>query len=165
MKKIILFATIISCALMGSAQIDSTSKNFAKYQILPSFKLNTVPDSSEFSNKNLNHAKPVVIMFFSPDCEHCQKETKELLAYKSDLKNIQIVMLSPSSYPTLKKFYEEYGIPAIPSIKMGQDVNYTLGSLYQIRTFPTLYVYSKTGKLLKAFAGNVGVPEILEAVK
>ena len=104
-------------------------------------------------------------MFFSPDCEHCQKETKELLAYKNDLKSIQIIMLSPSNYPTLKQFYNEYGIAAMPNIRMAQDINYAFGSLYQIRTFPSLYVYNDAGKLLKAFVGNVSVPDILAAVK
>lgn len=165
MKKILLFSILISCVFIANAQIDSSAKNFSKYQNLPSFKINTVPDSASFSNKDLNSKNPVIIMFFSPDCEHCQKETKELLAYKKELKNVQLVMLSPSNYPTLKQFFVEYGIAAMPNIKMAQDINYTMGSLYQIRTFPTLYVYDKAGKLLKVFAGNVGVPEILESIK
>ncbi len=150
---------------MGNAQIDSSAKNFAKYQTLPAFKANIVPDSTDFSNKDLNRKNPVIIMFFSPDCEHCQRETKELLAFKNELKAVQIVMLSPSSYHALHQFYDEYGLSSMPNIKMAQDINYSLGSLYQIRTFPTMYVYSNTGKLLKAFAGNVTVPEILAAVK
>ena len=165
MKKLLVFPAIFCSILISYAQIDSTAKNFAKYQTIPSFKINVVPDSSDFVNKNLDSKKPVIIMFFSPDCEHCQKETKELLAFKNELKAFQIVMLSPSSYAALHQFYVDYGLSAMPNIRMAQDVNYNLGSLYQIRTFPTMYVYSNTGKLLKAFAGNIAVPDILAAVK
>jgi thioredoxin-related protein len=104
-------------------------------------------------------------MFFSPDCEHCQKETKELMAYKEELKNIQILMVSPSSYAAVKEFYQEYTLSDMPNIKLGQDVNYALGSIFQLRTFPSMFVYDHTGKLAKAFVGNIGVPSILDAVK
>ena len=104
-------------------------------------------------------------MFFSPDCEHCQKETKELLAYKEELKNIQILMISTSSYSMIKQFYQEYALSTMPNIKLGNDLNYALGSIYQLRTFPSMFIYDQSGKLAKAFVGNIGVPAILDAVK
>lgn len=164
-KKISLLTAFICVLITANAQIDSSAKNFAKYATVPTFNVYTVPDSSGFSNKKLDKSKSLVIMFFSPDCEHCQKETKELMAYKNELKNIQILMVSPSSYPAIKQFYEDYGMAAMPNIKLGQDVNYTLGSIYQIRTFPSMYVYDHNGKLVKAFVGNVDAPAIINAVK
>ena len=150
---------------MVQAQIDSSAKNLSKFEKIPSFNMYTVPDSTSFSNKNLTANKPFIIMFFSPDCEHCQKETKELLAYKNELKDIQILMASPSSYGMVKQFYKDYNLSAMPNIKLGNDVNYALGSIYQLRTFPSIFVYDNTGKLSKAFLGNIGVPAILEALK
>ena len=165
MKKFLFLAAFIATITIANAQVDSSAKNFAKYQNIPSFTIYTVPDSTGFTNKNLDKKKPLVIMFFSPDCDHCQKETKELMAYKTELKDVQLLMLSPANYPTVKQFYIDYGLAAMPNIKMGQDVNYALGSIYQLRTFPSMFVYSNTGKLLKVFAGNIGVPAILEALK
>ncbi len=104
-------------------------------------------------------------MFFNPDCDHCQKETKELLAYKKELKDLQIVMVSPAAFSLIKSFYEDYNIASMPNIIMAQDLNYTLGSRFQLRTYPSLFVYDASGKLAKAFVGNVGVPAILDAVK
>ena len=74
-------------------------------------------------------------------------------------------MASPSSYAMVKQFYDEYGLSAMPNIKMGQDVNFVLGSIFQLRTFPSIFVYDQQGKLAKAFVGNIGVPAILNAVK
>ncbi|MBC7626410.1 hypothetical protein, partial [Ferruginibacter sp.] len=72
---------------------------------------------------------------------------------------------SPSSYAMVKQFYEDYGLSAMPNIKMGQDVNYALGSIFQLRSFPSIFVYDQQGKLAKAFVGNIGIPIILEALK
>jgi len=104
-------------------------------------------------------------MFFSPDCDHCQKETKELLAYKEELKGLQIVTASPAAFKEIKSFYEEYNIASMTNIIMGQDLNYALGAKYKLRTYPSIFVYDSKGILAKAFVGNAGVPAILDAVK
>ncbi len=149
----------------ATAQQPPLPNSLSKFETIPAFNIYTVPDSIAFANKNLQKNRPLVIMFFSPDCDHCQKETKELLAYKEELKNIQILMVSPSSYGAVKQFYEEYTLSAMPNIKLGNDINYALGSIYQLKTFPSIFIYDQFGKLAKAFVGNIGVPAILDAVK
>jgi hypothetical protein len=53
----------------------------------------------------------------------------------------------------------------MPNVKLGQDVNYKLGSIYKLRTYPSIFVYDNKGTLAKAFVGNIGIPAILDAVK
>ena len=148
-----------------SAQTDPTAAAAKSIEQAPAFKIIRVPDSTVFESTQLKKDKPFVLMFFSPDCEHCQKETKELLAYKQELKGLQIVMVSPLSFDLIKTFYQDYGLASMPDVIMGQDNSYALGSRYQLRTYPSIYVYDARGKLAKAFAGNAGVPAILDAVK
>ncbi|WP_301928192.1 TlpA disulfide reductase family protein [Ferruginibacter sp.] len=165
MKKLILFASFIGCSIIALSQTDSSAKALPKFETIPSFAIYSLPDSTVFSNKDLHKNKPFIIMFFSPDCEHCQKEMKELLAYKEELKNIRILMASPGSYPMIKQFYQDYGVASMPNIKMGHDDNFALGSIFQLRTFPSIFVYDQQGKLSKAFVGNISVPAILDAAK
>lgn len=148
-----------------SAQTDPTVATAKSIEQAPVFRIIRVPDSTVFESTQLKKNKPFVLMFFSPDCEHCQKETKELLAYKQELKGLQIVMVSPLSFDLIKNFYIEYGLSAMPDIVMGQDNAYALGSRYQLRTYPSIFVYDAKGKLAKAFIGNAGAPAILDAVK
>jgi thiol-disulfide isomerase/thioredoxin len=165
LKKTFFFLLFVCSNLLSQAQQDATAATLNNIQNIPAFKIFTAPDSTAFTNTQLKKGKPFVLMFFSPDCDHCQKETKELLAYKRELKDIEIVMASPASYSLIKGFYQDYNIASMPNIMMGQDLNYVLGSKYQLRTYPSLFVYDAAGKLAKAFVGNVGVPAILEAVK
>lgn len=164
--KIIILISVFSCfSLISNAQQDATAATLNNIQHLPVFKIYTAPDSTAFTNEQLKKNKPVVLMFFSPDCDHCQKETKELLAYKEELKGLQIVMASPAAFVEIKRFYEDYNIASMNNIIMGKDQNYALGLKYQLRTYPSVFVYDATGTLAKAFIGNVSVPTILEAVK
>jgi thioredoxin-related protein len=165
MKKIIFLVLIMGSILTATAQNDPSAVGLSKFETIPAFNIYTAPDSTSFSNKNLKKNQPLIIMFFSPDCDHCQKETKELLAYKKELKDIQILMASPASYEAVKTFYKEYNLSEMHNVKAGQDVNYTLGRIYQLKTFPSIFVYGHNGKLAKAFIGNIGVPAILDAVK
>lgn len=165
MKKIILLLLITGVSTGLFAQKDTSDNYVNNFINIPAIKINTLPDSSLFTNENLKAYSPFVLMFFNPDCEHCQKETKELLAYKEELKGIQILMVSPAPYQEIKDFYQAYKLSSMPNIKLGQDINYKLGSIYQLKTYPSVFVYDKRGILAKAFVGNIGIPAIIDAVK
>jgi thiol-disulfide isomerase/thioredoxin len=165
LKKIVFLLLLIESTLGLFAQKDTADNYINRFITIPAFKINIVPDSSAYSNQHLKKNTPLVVMFFSPDCDHCQNETKELLAYKKELKGIQVLMVSSASYKEIKDFYELFQLSSIPNIKVGQDVNFKLGSIYKMRTYPSIFVYDNKGRLAKAFVGNIGVLAILDAVK
>ena len=100
-------------------------------------------------------------MIFSPDCEHCQEETKELIANIDLFKKVQIIMTSPLEYAYIKKFYDDYKIADYPIITMGRDPSYFLGTFYRIRSFPSIFVYDKKGNFVEAFNGSTPVEKII----
>ena len=165
MKRILFLLLLTGTTLILFAQKDSSDNYVNRILTLPAFNINVLPDSAAFTSNNIKKNSPFVIMFFNPDCDHCQKETKELLAYKEELKGLQILMVSSSSYTEIKDFYQEYGLSSMYNIRVGQDVNFKLGSIYKIRTYPSIFVYDNKATLAKAFVGNIGVPAILDAVK
>jgi len=103
-------------------------------------------------------------MMFSPDCEHCQAETKELTAKIDLFKKAQIIMVSPLDFKYIRKFYDEYKIADYPNITMGRDPSYFLGTFYKVRSFPSVFVYNKKGKLVNHFIGSYPVEEIAAAL-
>ena len=119
-----------------------------------------VPDSTAFTKANLAKKKATIILVFSPDCEHCQRETKELIANIDLFKKAQIVMSSPLDYGYIKRFYEEYKIADYPNIIMGRDPGYFFGTFYKIRSFPAIFLYDKKGNFVQAFDGNVPIEKI-----
>jgi thiol-disulfide isomerase/thioredoxin len=147
------------------AQNQHSNENVNKFLSIPAISVHTVPDSSIFTNKNLRTNTPFILMFFSPDCDHCHKQTKELLAYKKELKGIQILLLSVAPYQEIKNFYNEFGLSAMSNLKVGQDINFKLGATYKVNTYPSIYVYDRKATLAKAFIGNKDVQAILDALQ
>ena len=89
------------------AQLD-TSALYYKYPDTPPFTMTRVPDSTKFAKANLPLKKPLVVMIFSPDCDHCIHEVKALLANMDLFKKAQILLIGHLDFHYLKTFYEEY---------------------------------------------------------
>ena len=165
MQKLLLSFLLAFASVAGFAQKDTADNYVNRFISIPAFNINIVPDSSFFSKEQLNKNAPFIIKFFSPDCDHCQKQVKDLLAYKDELKNVQVLMVSPLSFKDNNNFYKEYNLSSMTNIKLGFDPTYKLRKLYNTQTYPSMYVYDKRGTLAKAFVGNIGVQAILDAVK
>ena len=105
-----------------------------------------------------------MIVAFSPDCEHCQHEIKEIKANIKFFKNVQIVMISNLGYQYIKVFYKEFGIAKYPNITMGMDYRYLLGSFFNMEGLPSVFLYDKNGKFVKAFDRKSSVQNIAAAL-
>lgn len=161
MKKLALIIFAFFFAQIVTAQADSTLL-YLRFPTVPPFSITKVSDSTRFTKDDLSRKKATIIMIFSPDCEHCQHETKELIANIKLFKKAQIIMASPLDHQILKKFYEEYKIADYPNIIMGRDPSYFFGSFYRVRSFPAIFVYDKKGKFISSFDGSAPVQKIAD---
>lgn len=155
---------MVSAAGFSQAQTDS-SLLYLRFPNVPSFRLINIADSSIFTHHDLKKKKATIIMMFSPDCEHCQAETKELTAKISLFKKAQIIMVSPLDFNYMRQFYNEYRIADYPTITMGRDPSYFLGTFFKVRSFPSIFVYDKKGKLVNNFTGETSVEDIAKSIK
>ena len=161
MRKII-FSLLVTAFCQAAFGQEDTTLLYLRFPTVPPFRIITMADSTVFTKDNLSKKKATIIMVFSPDCEHCQAETKALTAKIELFKKVQIVMASPLDYDYIKKFYEEYKIADYPNITMGRDPGYYLGTFYKIRSFPAIFLYDKKGNFVKAFNGSYPVEQIAE---
>lgn len=143
------------------AQADS-SLIYLRFPTVPPFSITKVSDSTRFTKDDLSKKKATIIFIFSPDCEHCQHETKEFIAHIKLFKKAQIIMTSPLEHSYLKRFYDEYKIADYPNIIMGRDPTYFFGTFFHVRSFPAIFVYDKKGNFVNSFDGSVPIEKIAE---
>lgn len=163
LKRFVFCSLAVICCLATAAQSDATVSGIKNFQSVPAFEITAVPDSSTFSSAALKKDKPVVIILFNPDCDHCQNETKELLAWRQEIKHLQIVMVSSAPYDKVKEFYQDYNIQSLANIQMGCDREYKLALLFRATSYPAIYVYDSKGILSKAYVGGARVADIVKA--
>jgi thioredoxin-related protein len=128
--------------------------NYKRLPAVPPFKLFVAPDSTVFAKDQLKKKKATVVMVFSPDCDHCVHSTEDLIAHYSLFKKVQIVMATSMPYEHVLKFYNQLKIADYPNIKVGCDASYFLGTFYEVRSFPAIFLYDKKGNFKQVFDAN-----------
>jgi hypothetical protein len=159
LKKYLLAFCLLFAFKAGFTQQDSLPV-YERFPTIPPFSIMRLPDSSKFTKADLKKKKATIIMIFSPDCEHCQRATEDLLAHAALFKNVQIVMATPLEYQFITPFYEHYKLAQQHNITVGRDATYMLGTFYQIHNFPSIYLYDKKGNYKEHFIGDVSFEKI-----
>lgn len=165
MKALFLFCLAV-LSLPAFAQKDSTvplAPPYQRFPIVPPLQL-LLPDSTtKYTKDDLPKGKPVLIMLFNPDCEHCQHEAEMFVAGRDLLKKIHIVMATPFPIYRLKAFTTDYGLDKMDNVVVAKDPHYFLIPFYDVRNFPFLALYDKKAKLIRTFDGSVTVEKLLDA--
>ena len=137
--------------------------NYLRFPTVPPFRILKVDSSTYFTKDDLKKNRRTIIMFFSPDCEHCKHQTKDILADFSKFKDIEIVMATFQPFNEMKDFYSFYRIADHSNIKMGRDEKYFLPPYFKMQSLPYIALYDKKGNYITHFEGNQKVDTILNA--
>lgn len=158
-------ALIISliCSFSAKSQTDTLAP-YQKSPFIPSFKIQT-PDSSWFSKENLTVDKPTLILYFSPDCGHCQLETEEIISKMRELTDLQIVMITSRSFEDMTAFAEKYKLNRFSTIRVGSDPDRLVTNFYNVKFTPFSAFYNRKGELVKVYEKGIDMKEFIDLLK
>lgn len=148
------------CSMVSVAQTDSSKMSHKKVARIPAFDLLETDSSTHLTREMLKKDCKTLLMFFSPDCPHCQHETEEMLAAMDSLKDVQILMVTNQSFEEMVDFYKRYQLANYPSIKVARDTRFSLPPLYGMTMLPYLALYNEKGMLITTFDGGQSVAKI-----
>lgn len=157
MQKLLLLLSVMILSLNSFAQTD-TIPEYLKDPTIPGFTIQRA--DSSWITKNDLAKKPTLILYFSPDCGHCQLETEELISNLKTLGDLQIVMITSRSIEEMKEFSDKYLLQRFPSIKIGSDTNRFVTRFYKVKFTPFSAFYNKKGKLVKVYADGIDFKEL-----
>jgi thiol-disulfide isomerase/thioredoxin len=160
MKKLLLFFGMVIAAGCSLAQNKPIPANIPPYHIL-------TPDSVYVTPINLKKGKPVLIIYFSPDCSHCQHMMYELKPKMKDLKNTQVIMITfVQQIQAIRNFVRDFDLKKYPNFIVGTE-GYTMvvQRFYDVHTTPFTALYDKNQKLVKSWDKAPTVDELTNEVK
>lgn len=163
-KKVFLFLICIAFARYSNGQ------SFTPPPAIPSYKI-LKPDSTYTTSADLKKHSPLMIIYFSPDCSHCQHLMHEMKPIMKELKNIQVVMITFTriEFPylrLLKDFSRDFELSKYPNFTIGTEYpNYKIQQYYHIATTPYIAIYDKNGKPVKYIDKDPKVEDIVATVK
>jgi thioredoxin-related protein len=159
-----LITTIIACilALLAYFGFQIYKKIEAKKVFAEHVK--HLPKSTIFQwigKQAPNNDAQTIILFFNPDCDHCQYEAKSILEHKSDFVNTNFWWVTTVDSSAINDFSKKYHLDKLSKhyfAKLSTEkVVETFGSV----SVPHIFIYDKTGVLQKEFRGETKIEALL----
>lgn len=132
---------------------------------IPPFKIIRA-DGSLFRAQDLPMGKPVIIIYFSPECEDCQKFTEDLISEIDDFWDASIVMVTYLSVQSVAQYEKKYKLNIYPNIYVGTEGNaFIVRYYYNVRRFPFVALLNKDGKLIRKWDKEENINELASSLK
>lgn len=163
MRKSFLFGFFLLVFASAFSQ-DAVKPGYLKFPKVPPFTL-LKTDSTSLTRDDLAKNKKLLLMYFSPGCEHCMHQTDSLLANLNSLKDVEILMATYQPMNELADFSKKYKMDNYRNIKLGRDTKFFFAPFYKMHNLPFLALYDKKGRLLTTFEGSTPVNKLIAAFK
>ena len=162
--KISILTLAIGCILILSAEIYkkvlTKDKLSERITIMPDFifydEKGMPVSNSDFQKTNCK----VIIIFFDPECEHCQYMVRSLLKSGQKLNNAILLMISLADAQKLKDFKNEFHLDSIKNIKLLRDQKIEFPKIFGTSMVPSFFIY-KNGRLIKKIFGETRIENLL----
>ncbi len=133
----------------------------------------TIPDfafpttgGSIITKAALETNKPLLVFYFDPDCDHCNKQASFIKAEQEKLAGIQILMVSfnKEAVPVAAFQFKYFANAPFKTIFV-TDPRLEFDKYFGNSQVPTLLAYNAAGKFIKKFTEETPVTELAAALK
>lgn len=153
----------LALVLIGFVSVNAQSK--LKTDKIAPFSIK-LADGKTFTSAELKK-EPVILIYFSPDCDHCQHFTKEMVEnYKTLLTDKQVVMVTYLPVNDVKRFEDMFELQHYKNIIVGtEEKTFVVRNYYKVTRFPFVVMYNKPGKQVKTFANGPSFTDVYKTIK
>ena len=165
MKKFLLLLFVAVKLNAVHAQDYDTIPPYEKDSLhIPSFTV--LQTDSVFTNdKKIPNNKPVVIIYFSPECGHCQITADEFSKRMKEMRDIFFVWVSYYPLPEIKDFAKKFNLRQFNNIIIGRDPNYTIPSYFRVKFTPFMAVYNREHHLIQTYGQGTEADTLINLLK
>jgi peroxiredoxin len=129
---------------------------------MPAFNM-TKTDGSTVAFKAVDGK--VMIVFFNPGCDHCQREAQMMAENKDVFKDYQVYFVTPEPMDSVAKFRADYHLDNEANFHFGQgDIPQIISAVGPITTVPTIFVYDKQ-KFVARSDGETSLDKLKEILR
>ena len=114
----------------------------------------------EFDNQ-----KPTIIIYFNPECEHCQYEASEIGKQAEHFENANTILVTPDdSVKRVEAFAVKYHLWEVDNLVVLLDRNKQFINQFGTSIFPSVFIYGTDKKLIKMYKGETKMEAIITCI-
>ncbi len=113
-----------------------------------------------------NPNQPTVIIYFNPECEHCQYEATEIGRQPERFGKANMILITPdNSRERIENFARQYRLWQVDNLVVLLDRNFQFKKYFGTSVFPSVFIYGANKRLLKQFIGEVKMEAVLQIIE
>lgn len=106
----------------------------------------------------------VLVVFFNPSCDHCQREAKLISENKDVIKDYEVYFVSPEPLDSIAKFSYDYHLVE-NNVHFGQGSGpEIINSVGPINTVPTMMIYDNQ-QFVARMEGEITIDKLRQMLK
>ena len=132
---------------------------------IPPFKI-TQPNGKFFRAENIPFEKPILIVYFSPDCDDCLHFLNNFFSNIRAFDKAYVVMISYLSLEDVARIHAKYKIGQHGNITIGvEGTPYFVRNYYNITALPFVALYDKNGKFISSYTKDIPLSNLINRIK
>lgn len=132
---------------------------------LPPFSI-LETNGKNFRAQNLPFEKPIIIIYFSPDCEDCLSFMDKLFNRISDFNSASVVMITYLPIENVSKFVKKYKTDKYKNINIGTEGStFFIKDYYKIMDLPFVALYDKNGNIQTSYQKIIPIKELINKLQ
>lgn len=135
---------------------------FGFTQSIPDFTFQTI-DGNDYSRSDIPSNQAVLIFYFDPSCESCEKQV-QIILQESALNSIPLVMVSNQGPESSGKFYNKY-FSKNPNARLLTDTRIQFDSWFGYSEVPSIFCYNAAHVLTEKFTEPVQADVLIKALQ
>ena len=134
-------------------------------QTIPPFKM-TLSNNKIFNATDLPKDKPLVLIYFDPDCDHCQKLMNELFKKINSFKKVEMVLITFKSVTEVAAFEKKYSTSKYVNMRVGTEGTlFYLRNYYKLVKMPFTALYDSKGNYSYSYRDETPVDDLINRLK
>ena len=134
-------------------------------QPVPPFEM-LLSGNTVFKAADLPKGKPLILIYFDPDCDHCQKLMSELFKKINDFKKTEMVLVTFKPIDEVAAFEKQYNTQKYSNMKVGTEgTSFYLRNYFKLMTMPFTALYDKGGNLNFSYRKETPVDDLISRLK
>ncbi len=136
-------------------------KTIAHAQTIPVFSI-MQSNGKTLNTTKLPNTKPVILIYFSPDCDHCTTLLNSMFSQIHKFKTATILLVSFRPINEITEFEKKYKTANYKNIIVGMEQPvFFLKNLYQLESTPFTALFNKKGNLIYSYKKETQVNDLL----
>jgi hypothetical protein len=134
-------------------------------QTIPPFKM-TLSNNKIFNASDLPKSKPVVLIYFDPDCDHCQKLMTELFEKINSFTKAEMVLITFKPVTEVVTFEKKYRTSKYANMRVGTEGTlFYLKNYYKLVKMPFTALYDEKGNYIYSYRDETVVDDLINRLK